>query len=381
MGIDPVTHKPKMDASSVSDSKCNISSALSHMAQWESARLEAEARLSRESTLRSKGLWLTADVPSVAVASPKSWDNLSCDLSCKPDTGCSAISSLNKSDISVELMNWQESLQGQAGFLWPRISPTPTFAGAGNISASSSCNSAPFEQSELHSPPPTFCSLETHQQNLFQEGILSNTGKLSWDDRLLSKDSVSTLEHLLKGESALEGANLRSDECDHPEEVVNKCETALIENDMSLTSLQDLLFADEDGGSTHYPPSSPWPDLSSHENRSTDASNQNVSPLSSMNSAKEHLISREMEPTAQSVLVSSCLSSMRISSELLTELTHSSRFNPGKTSQSCAAQHACSAFFSEMKMEEISDYWINMLNQLIEFPSTHFTSSGGTTPI
>ncbi|CAN4123851.1 unnamed protein product [Withania somnifera] len=41
MGIDPNTHKPKSNISS--------SANLSHMAQWENARLEAEARLVRES--------------------------------------------------------------------------------------------------------------------------------------------------------------------------------------------------------------------------------------------------------------------------------------------------------------------------------------------
>ncbi|XP_061365895.1 transcription factor MYB16-like [Gastrolobium bilobum] len=56
MGIDPVTHKPKNDAllSSVGHSKSAAN--LSHMAQWESARLEAEARLVRESKLRSHSL-------------------------------------------------------------------------------------------------------------------------------------------------------------------------------------------------------------------------------------------------------------------------------------------------------------------------------------
>ncbi|XP_027362792.1 transcription factor MYB16-like [Abrus precatorius] len=44
MGIDPTTHKPKLE--SLKDG-----SNLSHMAQWESARLEAEARLVRESKL------------------------------------------------------------------------------------------------------------------------------------------------------------------------------------------------------------------------------------------------------------------------------------------------------------------------------------------
>eukprot|EP00262_Sarcandra_glabra_P001260 TRINITY_DN1128_c1_g2_i2.p1 TRINITY_DN1128_c1_g2~~TRINITY_DN1128_c1_g2_i2.p1 ORF type:complete len:291 (+),score=25.77 TRINITY_DN1128_c1_g2_i2:234-1106(+) len=54
MGIDPVTHKPKSDTLSSSvDGQCKNAANLSHMAQWESARLEAEARLVRESKLRS----------------------------------------------------------------------------------------------------------------------------------------------------------------------------------------------------------------------------------------------------------------------------------------------------------------------------------------
>ncbi|TKY58896.1 Transcription factor MYB39 [Spatholobus suberectus] len=53
MGIDPTTHKPKTDALGGSGS-CQSKDAanLSHMAQWESARLEAEARLVRESKLQ-----------------------------------------------------------------------------------------------------------------------------------------------------------------------------------------------------------------------------------------------------------------------------------------------------------------------------------------
>ncbi|KAF8408129.1 hypothetical protein HHK36_007271 [Tetracentron sinense] len=53
MGIDPVTHKPKSDTLSSVDGQCKNEANLSHMAQWESARLEAEARLVRESKLRS----------------------------------------------------------------------------------------------------------------------------------------------------------------------------------------------------------------------------------------------------------------------------------------------------------------------------------------
>ncbi|XP_020218979.1 transcription factor MYB20 isoform X2 [Cajanus cajan] len=50
MGIDPTTHKPKMESLGHSKDGSN----LSHMAQWESARLEAEARLVRESKLQEQ---------------------------------------------------------------------------------------------------------------------------------------------------------------------------------------------------------------------------------------------------------------------------------------------------------------------------------------
>nr|QHI08137.1 MYB16-like protein [Boehmeria nivea] len=51
MGIDPVTHKPKTDTLGSSSGNPKDAANLSHMAQWESARLEAEARLVRESKL------------------------------------------------------------------------------------------------------------------------------------------------------------------------------------------------------------------------------------------------------------------------------------------------------------------------------------------
>uniref|UniRef100_A0A1J3FFQ5 Transcription factor MYB39 n=1 Tax=Noccaea caerulescens TaxID=107243 RepID=A0A1J3FFQ5_NOCCA len=51
MGIDPVTHKHKNDTLFSSTGQSKNTATLSHMAQWESARLEAEARLARESKL------------------------------------------------------------------------------------------------------------------------------------------------------------------------------------------------------------------------------------------------------------------------------------------------------------------------------------------
>lgn len=56
MGIDPGTHKPKVDAFGSGSGVLKDAAHLSHMAQWESARLEAEARMVRESKLASNQL-------------------------------------------------------------------------------------------------------------------------------------------------------------------------------------------------------------------------------------------------------------------------------------------------------------------------------------
>ena len=74
MGIDPVTHKAKNDALLSSEGHSNKTAAnLSHMAQWESARLEAEARLVRESKLRSHSLHLASSTfPSSSSSSSSS---------------------------------------------------------------------------------------------------------------------------------------------------------------------------------------------------------------------------------------------------------------------------------------------------------------------
>ncbi|KAL4577273.1 hypothetical protein LXL04_013378 [Taraxacum kok-saghyz] len=53
MGIDPVSHKPKNDTLLSTDGHFKSTANLSHMAQWESARLEAEARLVKQTKVRS----------------------------------------------------------------------------------------------------------------------------------------------------------------------------------------------------------------------------------------------------------------------------------------------------------------------------------------
>ncbi|KAM7516761.1 hypothetical protein LguiA_006344 [Lonicera macranthoides] len=82
MGIDPLTHKPKNDTilSSSNDGQSKNSANLSHMAQWESARLEAEARLVKQSKLRGGSNPLPHQLGSPEFAPPlcldilKSWN-------------------------------------------------------------------------------------------------------------------------------------------------------------------------------------------------------------------------------------------------------------------------------------------------------------------
>ncbi|KAH6822427.1 myb domain protein 106 [Perilla frutescens var. hirtella] len=68
MGIDPITHKPKNLTLNCDQSKeiANIN----HMAQWESARLQAEARLVRESRLISNPYNVVPHLLCAATAPP-----------------------------------------------------------------------------------------------------------------------------------------------------------------------------------------------------------------------------------------------------------------------------------------------------------------------
>lgn len=81
MGIDPMTHKPNNNALIIgcsSSSSSSDQSNLNHMAQWESARVEAEARLVRTAAtsinnpyhFRQSNLITTKSSPAVPVPAP-----------------------------------------------------------------------------------------------------------------------------------------------------------------------------------------------------------------------------------------------------------------------------------------------------------------------
>ncbi|XP_028759978.1 transcription factor MYB16-like [Neltuma alba] len=80
MGIDPVTHKPRNEALVSRDcSQSKTAANLSHMAQWESARLEAEARLAGESKLRSSLSFTPSSSASASTSAHpvlKPWNNV-----------------------------------------------------------------------------------------------------------------------------------------------------------------------------------------------------------------------------------------------------------------------------------------------------------------
>ncbi|MCO5578311.1 hypothetical protein L7F22_032151 [Adiantum nelumboides] len=252
MGLDPVTHKPKVDNTLMSNNanpEVNVdsdkkeksvkikedngntvarvsfainasnsssgSSVTNHMAQWESARLEAEARLAHESQLRAKGLWS----PRPAVPNPLNIAPLSSLSPCSVTNTLRSPTSINgaacvdayKALNAVELIhvlhNCEKSLQGQAGIMWPEAWRLPSIqfplreAQAESSSCSSPCSDAntnnnspsltPGANGTDHSSPTsTLCSFESHnmKQNGFPSSYVSgmhsnvHMRKLSWSD-------------------------------------------------------------------------------------------------------------------------------------------------------------------------------------------------------
>lgn len=63
MGSDPVTHRPKKKDFGEGDGGKNAAN-INHMAQWENARLQAEARILRDSKLRSIATPSSSSPPS-----------------------------------------------------------------------------------------------------------------------------------------------------------------------------------------------------------------------------------------------------------------------------------------------------------------------------
>ncbi|XP_022740092.1 transcription factor MYB16-like isoform X2 [Durio zibethinus] len=102
MGIDPITHKPKSDALLSTDGQSKNAANLSHMAQWESARLEAEARLVRESKIRSHSFQHQLNPPGFASSA-----------SASGSTSASAAQLVNKTAWN-SATGWSKSSEGSS---------------------------------------------------------------------------------------------------------------------------------------------------------------------------------------------------------------------------------------------------------------------------
>ncbi|XP_022993616.1 transcription factor MYB106-like [Cucurbita maxima] len=137
MGIDPVTHKPKNDALLTGDGQSKSVANLSHIAQWESARLEAEARLVRESRLRSNAhssLQQLANPPCFAASSSST--STSAPLLRKSEQPAMASRSLDA--LKAWNNGWSRSTEGNGGILGRGTggdleSPTSTLTFSENV--------------------------------------------------------------------------------------------------------------------------------------------------------------------------------------------------------------------------------------------------------
>lgn len=264
MGLDPCTHKPAMDNTLMSSNaepdsnaeagteslllkvtNCtNSGSSTSHMAQWESARLEAESRLKQESQLRAKGLWRAGlaagspmNVTPLSARTPWSATFRSEEPSNSSAVCADALKALGAVELMQALHNWEKSLQGQAGMLWPEAWRLPGVhfgqreAQGESSSCSSHCSDANTSTSPMGaagprrldhlSPTSTLCSLDSHsiKQKALHPSIVSNSHseahirKLSWSDALAPLPPKLDMPASLPLSKVVSGYNLHGVSC------------------------------------------------------------------------------------------------------------------------------------------------------------------------
>ncbi|KAH7285762.1 hypothetical protein KP509_33G044700 [Ceratopteris richardii] len=215
MGLDPVAHKLTSDSTRLStreldsyhDSHNNIH--LKHMAQWESARLEAEARLAMESALRARGLQPSSSSLQLRSPTSETASKLAHStglLSVKRNNGDS---SSNKNvtapclasvvNAMENLQNWEFSLQGQAGLMWPESwRASSGRVNAAEQGAKSIASSSAHESMSNRSPTSTLSSLNARPVQSHSYSCCSSPSasamRLSWSD---------TMKHLSDNESLL----------------------------------------------------------------------------------------------------------------------------------------------------------------------------------
>ncbi|KAJ8775198.1 hypothetical protein K2173_020202 [Erythroxylum novogranatense] len=136
MGIDPVTHRPKIDALLSNDGRSKNSANLSHMAQWETARLEAEARLVRESTLRSHSFQQQLTAQSYNPGSTSAQPATSLDVLKAWSSGWSKSSEANGGDLesSTSTLSCSENAPPIMNYIGQNSDPLIEFVGTSGSS-------------------------------------------------------------------------------------------------------------------------------------------------------------------------------------------------------------------------------------------------------
>ncbi|KAH7302042.1 hypothetical protein KP509_23G053600 [Ceratopteris richardii] len=257
MGIDPVTHKPQCSTlvsannyrSSLvpaSNASAGNLSAVNHMAQWESVRLETEARLAREAEMRAKGTWrpsssvhyltqqsrspdvhdlsskrtfasvangstgtgiqMQLNAASNGVFGELDFGKLRADISfmasclVKNDNlttfqqrMCSPYIAMSETELSNSLIKWEKTSQSNAGMAW---SDSLKLKSSNNMNIaqgrdSSSCSS-PSQASEHGSPTSTLSSLDlvSKQKPNYTDPSSQKVRRLCWHDNKPSNIST-----------------------------------------------------------------------------------------------------------------------------------------------------------------------------------------------
>ncbi|KAI5069911.1 hypothetical protein GOP47_0014254 [Adiantum capillus-veneris] len=259
MGLDPVTHKPQTPSITLRTNNAESSeplripkatggsSAITHMAQWESVRLEAEARLAREAEMRAKEIWLPTvstlarPFPSAGPQAPlvtgghwmmptKQQEAGSCNAinvlpshMTKDNSSSSAYLasslercpsvvmnmrlkgevgacpgnalSVNSTELFNSLHNWENSLQGQAGMMWPdswKLFTNSIVSNSGPDCQESSSCSSPSHGTSHGSPTSTLCSLDGLSKTAAHP---AQVRKLCWSDNNFLSISNPLLSH------------------------------------------------------------------------------------------------------------------------------------------------------------------------------------------
>ncbi|KAK2976541.1 hypothetical protein RJ640_023779 [Escallonia rubra] len=148
MGIDPETHEP-FTTSYGPFNKLPASASTRHMAQWESARLEAEARLSKDSSLviqtsygRTDDYFLRIWNSEVGESFRKSsrGDKTACESpvsQTSSSTKCGSVSgTTTEIGLAVAAASAAESNQNEDGKCWSNMSPTNYFMARSDSSSS-----------------------------------------------------------------------------------------------------------------------------------------------------------------------------------------------------------------------------------------------------